>query len=153
MSHIGDDEVLADDEVLMSILGKALHERRDLPPEWREAAHAAYAWRTVDEELLALTHDSAVDAGVAVRGVGDPRTVSFTGGGLSLEVELSERQIMGQLSAPVPSEVTFESADGRVRAAPTDDSGFFSLTNEDHGLVRFALRADDRRYVTEWIVL
>jgi len=143
-----------DDEVLMSVLGKALHERQDIPAEWREAALAAYAWRTVDEELLALSYDSDVEAGAAVRGSGEPRTVSFTGGGgLSLEVELSERQIMGQLTAPGSSEVTFESADGRVRQAPTDDSGFFSLTNEDHGLVRFVLQADDTRYVTEWIVL
>lgn len=141
------------DEVLMSVLGKALHEDPEVPPEWREAALAAYSWRTVDDELLALTHDSAVDVGAAVRGLGEPRTVSFTGGGLSLEVELSDRQIMGQLTATALSQVTFESADGRVRQAPTDETGFFSLPNEDHGLVRFALQSDDNRYVTEWIVL
>jgi len=143
----------ADDEVLMSVLGKALHGDREIPPEWREAAVAAYSWRTIDEELLALTHDSTQEVGPAVRGLGEPRVVSFTGGGLTLEVELSERQIMGQLMSPGTSEVTFESADGRVRSAPTDDAGFFSLTGEDHGLVRFALHTGERRYVTEWIVL
>ena len=142
-----------DDDVLMSVLGKALHPDPAIPDRWREAALAAYAWRTVDEELLALTHDSDVDAGAAVRGLGEPRTVSFTGGGLSLEVELTEREIMGQLTAPASSDVTFESADGRVREVATDDSGFFSLTGEDHGLVRFALRSNETRYVTEWIVL
>jgi len=140
------------DDVLMSVLGKALRGTDEIPPEWREAAEAAYAWRTVDEELLALTHDSALEAGAAVRGV-EPRTVAFSRGGLSLEVELSGRQIMGQITSPGSSEVIFESADGRVRRALTDDSGFFSLVDEDHGLVRFALHADDRRYVTEWIVL
>lgn len=141
------------DDVLMSVLGKALHGSDEVPPEWREAAQAAYAWRTVDEELLAMTHDSALEAGAAVRGV-EPRTVAFGGGGgLSLEVELSGRQIMGQITSPGSSEVIFESVDGRVRQAPTDDSGFFSLVGEDHGLVRFALHADDKRYVTEWIVL
>jgi len=94
-----------------------------------------------------------VEAGAAVRGTGEPRTVSFTGGGVSLEVELTEREIMGQLTGPSSSDVTFESADGRVRQVPTDDFGFFSLTGEDHGLVRFALRSNDARYVTEWIVL
>lgn len=144
---------LNDDDVLMSILGKALHGDQSTPDSWREAALAAYEWRTVDDELLALTHDSAVEAGAAVRGTGEPRTVSFTGGGVSLEVELTEREIMGQLSGPSSSDVTFESADGRVRQVPTDDFGFFSLTGEDHGLVRFALRSNDARYVTEWIVL
>jgi hypothetical protein len=35
----------------------------------------------------------------------------------------------------------------------TNKAGFFSLAGEDHGLVRFALDAHDKRYVTEWIVL
>jgi hypothetical protein len=148
MSHFGDDDTLA------GILGKALAPHQDVPPEWREAARAAYTWRTIDEELLALTHDSAVEQGAAVRGPGEARTVAFSGGGLTLEVELSDRQIMGQLMAPGGSEVIFESVDGRTRSTSTDDSGFFSLPGEDHGLVRFAVRPEGgTRLVTQWIVL
>ena len=148
MSHFDDDDALE------RILGKSLALDQQVPPEWREAARAAYTWRTIDAELLALTHDSAVEAGAAVRGPGEARTVAFTGGGMTLEVELSDRQIMGQLTAPGGSEVVFESVDGRTRSTSIDDSGFFSLPGEDHGLVRFAVRPEGgARLVTQWIVL
>ena len=144
-----------DDDLLAAELGEALATSRDVPPEWREAARAAFAWRTIDAELLALVHDSALETGVAVRGVAGPRVLSFAGGDLSLEVELTDRQVMGQLTSPGPGlgEVTFESADGRQRSTPTDDSGFFVLDGEDHGLVRFSVRAEGASFVTEWFVL
>ena len=141
------------DEDLEMILGKALTDQKEVPAEWREAARAAYTWRTVDEELLALTYDSARDSAAAVRGDGETRSLSFSGGGLTLEVELADRQIQGQLDAPDADEVTFERVDGRTRSARTDESGFFSLDGEDHGLVRFAVRTPGARLVTEWIVL
>ena len=146
MSQFSDDD-------LEMILGKALKDQRDVPPEWREAAKAAYTWRTVDEELLALTYDSSRDTAAAVRGDGEARSLSFAGGGLTLEVELADRQIQGQLDADGAHEVTFEHVDGRTRSTATDESGFFSLDGEDHGLVRFAVRSTSGRLVTEWIVL
>jgi hypothetical protein len=146
-----------------AILGKALAAPREVPPEWRAAAQAAYTWRTVDEELLALVHDSAADGVAAVRGDAEARTLAFSGGGLTLEVELADRRIQGQLDGDAGSsgtpgmdatgEVTFEHVDGRTRSATTDETGFFTLAGEDHGLVRFAVRAAGTRLVTEWIVL
>ncbi len=137
-----------------AILGKALAAPREIPPEWREAARAAYTWRTVDEELLALVHDSAADGVAAVRGEAEARTLAFSGGGLTLEVELADRRIEGQLDGDGAGEVIFEHVDGRSRSTTIDESGFFTLTGEDHGLVRFAVRADaGGRLVTEWIVL
>ena len=44
--------------------------------------------------------------------------------------------------------MTLESADGRSRSVVTNEAGFFSLAGEDQGLVRFALRRRDKRYVT-----
>ena len=49
--------------------------------------------------------------------------------------------------------MVFEAVDGRVRTASPDQSGFFTLAGEDHGMVRFAVRAGASRLVTEWIVL
>lgn len=135
------------------ILGKALAAPLEIPPEWREAARAAYTWRTVDEELLALVHDSAADGVAAVRGEAEARTLAFSGGGLTLEVELADRRIEGQLDGDGAGEVIFEHVDGRSRSTTTDETGFFTLAGEDHGLVRFAVRADAGRLVTEWIVL
>ena len=143
MPTFGDDD-------LTDIISQALAPDPDVPADWEEAAFAAYSWRTVDQELLALTYDST-GAG-AVRG-GDGRVLEFTGGGLSLEVELSDRRIVGRLAGEVTGDVVFEAVDGRVRTASPDRSGFFSLAGEDHGMVRFAVRAGATRLVTEWIVL
>jgi hypothetical protein len=125
---------------------------REIPPEWRDAARAAFAWRTVDQELLALTHDSHRDAEVAVRGDADLRTLEFAGGGLTLEVELTGGRVLGQLASPVAGEVTVEWADGHTLTAAADGSGFFSLEAEGRGPVRFAVRSGDARLVTEWVV-
>ena len=134
MSQLNDDE-------LGGLISEAVTPDRDVPPEWREAAHAAYTWRTIDHELMALTHDSSHDAVGAVRREDDSRTIAFTGGGLTLEVEVSDGRILGQLATPVAGQVTFESSDGRSRSVVTNQAGFFSLAGEDHGLVRFALDA------------
>ena len=53
----------------MNELGRAL-EQLAVPDHRREAARAAFTWRTIDEELLALTHDSLEMADAAVRGIG-----------------------------------------------------------------------------------
>lgn len=148
-----DAEDQSADDALAAELGAALAAEHDVPEAWRTAARGAYAWRNVDQELMALTYDSSADRGVAVRGTTEARVLEFTGGALSLEVELVERRVTGRLTGPGVTDVVFESADGRVRTAVLDASGFFTLDGEDHGLVRFAVGSDQARHVTEWILL
>src|SRR3954470_19240001 len=64
-----------DDEGLMEELARAMREVTEVPDHRREAARAAFSWRTIDEELLALTHDSLELADAAVRGALDVRTL------------------------------------------------------------------------------
>jgi hypothetical protein len=149
MPTFGDDE-------LVEVVSEALAPDPDVPADWEEAAFAAFSWRTIDQELLALSYDSLTAGAGAVRG-GDGRVLEFSGGGLRLEVELSDRRVVGRLAGEITGtaelEVVFEAADGHVRSAAPDRSGFFSLDGEDHGMVRFAVRTDTARLVTEWIVL
>ena len=56
----------------------------------RAAARAAFAWRTIDEELLELDHDSE-SAGLLVRGADTARVLGFRGREVTLEVELDRR--------------------------------------------------------------
>ena len=141
------------DEVLLAELRAALASDPEPPAGWREAARGAYAWRTIDQELLELTYDSRTEGGAAVRSATDTRVLEFTGGELALEVELVERRVSGRLTGPEVTEVGFESADGRVRSSTLDESGFFTLDGEDHGLVRFSVQAGGTKFVTEWILL
>lgn len=138
---------------LEGMVAEALAASREVPPQWREAARAAYTWRSVDQELLALSHDSLLDAGAAVRGAGEERTLEFTGAGLTLAVEVTSSGITGQLTPPVAAEVVLERADGDGRSTEADESGFFSLEAVGEGLVRLAVRSGEQRLVTEWLSL
>jgi len=139
-----------DDEALMEELTRAARQG-EVPDHRRQAAYGAFAWRSVDEELLALTHDSALQATAAVRGDEDARTLSFEGGDLTLELEVDDGTVAGQLLASV-GEVTLEQPDGERRAARTDASGFFTLSSVS-GPVRFAVEVDGVLRRTPWVNL
>jgi len=142
-----------DDEGLMEELAVSIGQERDVPDRRRQAAYGAFAWRTVDHDLLTLMHDSSLEATAAVRGDEDARTLSFAGGGLSLELEVDGSTLTGQVLLPGSmSEVTMERADGISRTARTDASGFFSLPDAS-GTVRFAVEIDGTLRHTEWVVL
>ncbi len=142
-----------DDEGLMEELSRAAEQERDVPAHRRRAAYDAFAWRTIDEDLMSLTHDSLLTANAAVRGPEDARTVSFEGGGMSLELEVDGSVLTGQvLLAGSMAEVTMERAAGESRTARTDASGFFTLPDAT-GTVRFAVDVGGGVRRTEWIVL
>ncbi len=142
-----------DDDGLMDQLADALVQESDVPPHRRRAAYGAFSWRAVDEELLALVHDSALQTTAAVRGVEDARTLAFEGGGLSLELEVDDSTLTGQLLSPGGGlMVTMERADGESRTARTDASGFFTLPGAS-GATRFAVEVDGTVRRTEWLVL
>ncbi len=142
-----------DDEGLMQELAAVLGREREVSDQRRRAAYGAFAWRTVDEELLTLMHDSALQATAAVRGEEDSRTLAFAGGGMSLELELEGSTLTGQVLLPGSDrEVTMETVDGGSQAVRTDSSGFFVMPDVS-GTVRFAVRADGTVHHTEWVVL
>ena len=142
-----------DDEGLMEELSVAIGQGREVPDHRRQAAYGAFAWRTVDQDLLTLVHDSSLLAGAAVRGDQDARTLSFEGGGTSVELEVDGAALTGQvLLAGDVVVVTMQRADGESRTARTDESGFFTLPDVS-GTVRFALEIDGTVRHTEWITL
>jgi hypothetical protein len=118
----------------------------------REAALAAFTWRTIDEELLALTHDSLEMADAAVRGALDVRTLGFESDGLSLEIEVDDDRVFGQVLDTDADEVLVESVAEGSQTCPVDASGVFSLVVPT-GPVRFAVRVDGVLRHTPWIVL
>ena len=88
---------ITDDE-LMALLAGAVGEPDAADERRRTAARAAFTWRSVDEELAELLHDSALDAGAAVRSGSDaPRSLAFGRSGLTLEVEVDGERLLGQV--------------------------------------------------------
>jgi hypothetical protein len=121
-----------------------------VPPGLTDAAVAAFSFRTLDAELAQLTFDSLVEGAGAVRGDG-PRTLTFTAGEVTVEVELGEDRLVGQLlpvSGPAEIEVRRTSGVTTVRA---DDLGRFTV--EPFAAGPFSLRcqlAEDHAVVTDW---
>ena len=141
-----------DDEGLVEELARAMAQVTAVPDHRREAARAAFTWRTIDEELLALTHDSLDLADAAVRGELDARTLGFGTEGLSLEIEVDGDRVTGQLLDAEVDEVVLESVEEGSQASQVDPSGTFTAV-VPAGPVRFAVRVGGLLRRTPWIVL
>ncbi|GAA3534725.1 hypothetical protein [Nocardioides daeguensis] len=153
-----------DDDELMALLGEAVAEEAAVSDRRRTAARAALTWRSVDAELAELLHDSALDAGAAVRSGsdegGEPRTLSFGHSGLTLEVEVEGETLLGQViaageaaSVTEPASVMLERPDAHALSAEADASGFFRLEGVHPGTVRFVVEQGGWSLTTPWVML
>lgn len=121
------------------------------------AAQAAFTWRTVDDdlELLSLEAGSGLIADALVRdgGPGGPRTLAFHGERLSVEIEIDEAGIVGQLTPPRPGQVTLVTADGPQATTQADDIGCFTFPAPAAGSLRLDCRLGDDHFITEWVTV
>ncbi len=142
------------DEVLLRDLTEALAEAHEVPPEFAEAARAAYTWRTVDTELMLLTsYDSILDAGLAgrARAALTARQLVFDAEGISVQVEVTEVGVAGQVLPALPGRVTLLTANGPGEDAELDELGCFLLGPPPPGPVRFRIETDGTTVVTDWV--
>lgn len=145
-----------DDDALMAEVRDAVAATDDDEARLRAAAIAAFAWRTVDEELelLSLTHDSSM-AEVAFRGATDtssPRILVFERDELTLEIQVGEGLLLGQLVPARSGDVEVESSQGTVAQAQADDAGFFQLPRPPSGTFRLRVTGAPG-VVTDWLSL
>ncbi|TIC87546.1 hypothetical protein E8D34_10560 [Nocardioides sp. GY 10113] len=140
-----------DDDLLMQALTEAV--AGSVTETDRTAARAAFAWRTIDEELMGLAHDSALTEEVLVRGAGDgPRVLGFEADDLTLEVEVDEGILVGQV---VPGRACRIAVRGRdtVAEADTDASGVFTVPLPDDRPLRITVDDGTRVRSTGWLTL
>ena len=149
-------QLWGDDEALLDELGAALRSVGDVPDTVAPDGRAAWAWRGVDAELelAALVLDSCQDETAAVRGAdtAGPRLLVFDGGALSLEVEVGEDALVGQLLPPGAGEVALVAADGSETTVRSDDVGCFRLALPS-GPARLRARTAEGSLLTDWLNL
>ncbi len=142
------------DDDLMAELAEAVAERDAVTDRRREAARAAFTWRSVDAELMELLHDSALEAGAAVRGAGDPgRMLSFGRGGLIVELEVGAGAVTGQVLPAQDATLTLQTTGAEDRTVAADGAGFFRIEEVGSGPVRFVVTTSEHTLTTAWVTL
>jgi hypothetical protein len=145
-----------DDQEILDELSEALRGTAPLADKLAVYGKGAYAWRTVDQDLLlaSLTFDSSLEHAQERRSEpGESRVLTFTAAPLSLELEVVPDHVVGQIVPPGPGEIQVETADGVTFHVEADDIGFFDLPNMPRGPVRLRCDTPAARLVTDWIRL
>jgi hypothetical protein len=136
------------------------------PDEVFAAARAAIITRELDAELAALVADSAAmedelrfdPVRTASTDAADTRLLSFDGGGVQVELEVSgqadQLMVVGQVIGAADRGCVLEQADGRVHEVELDSLGRFLITGVTSGPARLRCRsASGGRVSTHWVWL
>jgi hypothetical protein len=142
-----------DDEALLAELGEALAEARQPNMERMLAdARAAFTFLTMEEELASLVYDSMhePEAAGARRAPATSRTLVFESGAVSVEMEVTDDGIVGQVVPPSVAGIVIEASDGTRTPLVVDELGCFAAPLPRRGLVRLRVDLTGRATVTDW---
>lgn len=143
------NESTPEEQAVLDDLALALRAQDDVDPRHREAAQAAFAWRTIDDELMELTYDSLLTPTmVRSAGVVEPRTVSFSSSIGSLEIEIDGERVMGHVLPGGTVTVVMTNVVGERLESPSDEDGVFELVGSLPGPVRFTIEGTG---TTQWL--
>jgi hypothetical protein len=145
-----------DDERLFEDLAEAVRDTAPFARTIAERAEGALSWRTIDEELLraTLTFDSSLEPAAGTRAEpGETRLLVFTSTPLSMELEVTHDEVVGQILPPGAGEIHIETPDGAEYSVSANESGFFELPALPAGEVRLRCDTATGRVVTEWVRL
>jgi hypothetical protein len=153
-----------DDEQLLAALRESVRAREAVPEEFVATAKSAYAWHNIDAELAELTYDSSrppdQDAVASMRSASlrsesaSIRALTFTSAHLSLELEVTEGSLLGQIIPPQPGTVEAQTRAGATTSTPVDEIGCFAVDPVPASPFRLRCRtADGADVLTGWITL
>jgi hypothetical protein len=149
-----------DDEELLTALREAMRAREAVPAEFIEMGRNAYAWHNIDAELAQLTYDSDRDADLmaSLRSeTASIRALTFTSAHLSIEVEVTDESLVGQVVPVVPERegtIEVQAKAGATTTTSVDEIGCFAVSPKPASPFRLRYRAaDGTDVVTGWITL
>jgi hypothetical protein len=145
-----------DDDQLLAALGEAMKARREVPEWFVQTGKNAYAWHDIDAELAQLTYDSSRDhdtVGAVRSEAASIRALTFTSGRLSIELEVGEGSLLGQVIPPRAGTLEVHTTAG-VTSSPVDEIGCFAITPIPTSPFRLRCCTEDGADVlTGWITL
>ena len=111
------------------------------PTEDVDLVKNAFAWRTIDAELMELSYDSVLDT-AGVRDASARRTLEFTVGDISILVEIEDGSVRGQLSPGDVASVVRLIGINDSSTAQIEASGAFVFPGVTAGSYRLELTTD-----------
>jgi hypothetical protein len=145
-----------DDDELLAALREARRARRAVPEWFVETGKNAYAWHNIDAELAQLTYDSSHDRNrraVMRSEAASIRALTFTSPRLSIELEVNESSLVGQIIPPRAGMLEVHTTAG-VISSPVDEIGCFVVDPIPSSPFRLRCRTDDGADVLPgWITL
>src|SRR5260370_9263283 len=146
-----------DDEGPPSARGGGRRGRRAAPAWFIETGRNAFAWHNIDAELAQLTYDSSVDrreAAVMRSETASIRALTFTSAHLSLELEVTENSLLGQIIPPRAGTLEIHTRAGEISTTEVAEIGCFAVDPIPDSPFRLRCRAADGTDVlTGWITL
>ncbi len=146
-----------DDEQLWEALRESMRARQAVPSWFVETGKNAYAWHNIDSELAQLTYDSRQDSGEATvmrAETASIRALTFTSAHLSLELEVTEGSVLGQIIPPRSGTLEIHPRNDESTTTEVDELGCFSVEPIPPSPFRLRWRAPDGTDVmTGWITI
>ena len=142
-----------DDEELLAALRQAISARQAVPLEFVAAGQNAFAWHNIDAELAQLTYDSTRDAVGTRAEAASVRALTFTSTHLTIELEVTEDSLLGQLVPVQSAMIEVQTRVGTQREVASDEIGCFSIHPAPAGPFRLRCYAGDLDVLTRWVTL
>ncbi len=146
-----------DDERLLAALGEAMKAREAVPSWFIETGKNAFAWHNIDAELAQLTYDSnddRLEAAATRSETATIRALTFTSAHLSLELEVTENSLLGQIIPPRAGALEVHTRAGEISTTEVDEIGCFAVDPIPDGPFRLRCRtADGTDVLTGWITI
>ena len=146
-----------DDERLLVALGEAIKASQAVPAWFVETGKNAFAWHNIDAELAQLTYDSNEDkreAAVMRSERASIRALTFTSAHLSLELEVTENSLLGQIIPPRTGTLEIHTRTGQISTTEVDEIGCFAVDPIPDSPFRLRCRsADGTDVLTGWITI
>ncbi|MGW7543498.1 hypothetical protein ACWGKQ_20660 [Streptomyces sp. NPDC054770] len=122
-----------------------------LPAGLLQLAMDAYLLHDLEARVAELTFDSLTDA-IPVRGAEDPpRMLTFQAGELTVDVEVTDDGLLGQLLPPQPAGIEVLGGPAVARPLTVDGMGRFASDTAPTGPFALRLRTGGDVIVTEWL--
>ena len=151
-----DNQPAPSDGALIDHVRDALTSTADVPQAVYDAGYTAYTWRTVDAELAALMYDSAsalADSGARSEQAATVRAMTFTSEGLTIEIEIRDTEILGQIQPGNIGEVHVDQQNRPRTTHPVDDVGGFLVSPVPTYPFRIVVPTASGLVVTGWVTI